>query len=77
MRKRSPKRSIECSIRVAIDQIDADADNAHPAVILHRAEHFAHRRLDPDEDGAGDDGVADVQLDEVRDLVDQERYCGS
>ena len=55
----------------AIHQVDTNADNAHPAVILHRFEHLAHRDLDPDEDRAGDNRMPDVQLYEMRDFVDE------
>ena len=38
---------------------------------MHRREHFAHGRLDPDNESAGHDGVADVELGKVRDLMDK------
>src|SRR2546421_6969557 len=43
----------------------------HPSTdLIERGAHLAYRRFDPDEHGAGDDRVADVELGDFRDCGD-------
>src|ERR1035437_9685816 len=44
-----------------------------PPVVRHQPQHLLHRGLDPHRDGAADDGVADVQLDQVRHAMEQRK----
>src|ERR1700756_320807 len=79
--KRSPKRSSECWMRSTSTtstpipstlMAKVSIHLAHsPVIILHKREHFAHGVFPAHKNCARNNGVSDVELGQMRNLVNE------